>query len=80
MPHQNNVAMSIPTPMQSTNITQKRNLMNATMVRRRTNAKPIDDTESETGTVLILGLFTVLHCITILTKSIKPLHIGESGV
>ena len=62
MPHQNNVAMSIPTPMQSTNMTQKRNLMNATMVSRRTNAKPIDDTESETGTVLIMG-FTVLHCI-----------------
>jgi len=61
MPHQNNVAMSIPTPMQSTNITQKRNLMNAIMVSRRTNAKPIDDTESETGTVLIInGVYSAL--------------------
>lgn len=44
---QNRVAIRSPTPMQSTNTTQKRNFRNPKTGSLSTTAKPIDDAETE---------------------------------
>jgi hypothetical protein len=43
--HQNNVAIRRPTPIQSTNITYKRNLTKPQKPSLSTNAKPTEDAE-----------------------------------
>jgi hypothetical protein len=45
--HQNNVAMSSPTPIQSTNITYKRNFTKPQKPSLSTKAKPTEDTEKK---------------------------------
>jgi hypothetical protein len=45
--HQNNVAMSSPTPIQSTNITYKRNLTKPQKPSLSTKAKPTEDAEKQ---------------------------------
>jgi lipopolysaccharide export system protein LptA len=45
--HQNNVAIRRPTPIQSTNITYKRNLTKPQKPSLSTNANPTEDAEKE---------------------------------
>jgi hypothetical protein len=45
--HQNNVAMRSPTPIQSTNITYKRNFTKPQKPSLSTNAKPTEDAEKQ---------------------------------
>ena len=44
--YQNSVAISTPTPIQSTNITHNKNLIKDTIVNLNTKAKPTEETKN----------------------------------
>jgi hypothetical protein len=69
--HQNNVAMRSPTPMQSTNITYRRNFTKPQKPSLSTKAKPTEDAENkERKTVNILHQkLSLISCMTILNDT-----------
>jgi hypothetical protein len=66
--HQNIDATKSPTPMQSTKMTQRRNLRNATKCKPRTSANPTDDAAEKLKHEClpwIIGFLNILMAVTL---------------